>query len=66
MTHRQRLLGATTRRALTSSGSSVVTAATGILMDWYTGIFVTGIQVDWYTGFLSDWYTGGLVYWVSE
>ena len=26
----------------------------------------TGIQVDWYTGILfSDWYTGGLVYWYS-
>ena len=35
----------------------MVTAATGILTDWYTGIFVTGIQVDWYAGFLSDWYT---------
>ena len=52
----------TTRRALTSSGGSVVTTATGILANWYTGIFVTGIQVDWYTAFLSDWYTGGLVY----
>ena len=30
----------------------MVTAATGILADWYTGI-------------LSDWYTGGLVYWYS-
>ena len=40
----------------------MVTAATGILANWYTSIFVTGIQVDWYTGFLSDWYTGGLVY----
>ena len=40
----------------------MVTAATGILADWYTGIFVTGIQVDWYTGFLSDCYTGRLVY----
>ena len=58
----QRLLGATTRRALTSMGGSVVTAATGILANWYTGIFVTGIQVDWYTGFLSDWYTDRLVY----
>ena len=60
--HRQRLLGATTRRALTSSGGSVVMTATGILVNWYTGIFVTGIQVNWYTVFLSDWYTGGLVY----
>ena len=40
----------------------MVTAATGILANWYTGIFMTGIQVDWYTGFLSDWYTGRLVY----
>ena len=40
----------------------MVTAATGILANWYTGIFVTGIQVDGYTGFLSDWYTGRLVY----
>ena len=29
---------------------SVVTAATGIQVDWYTGIL------------FSDWYTGGLVY----
>ena len=38
----------------------MVTAATGIQVDWYTGIFiVTGIQVDWYmTGIQVDWYTG--------
>ena len=38
----------------------MVTAATGIQVDWYTGIFYS----DWYTGGLVyDWYTGGLVYW---
>ena len=55
----------------------MVTAATGILTDWYTGIFSdwytgglvywfflgTGIPVDWYTdAFWCDWYTNTLVY----
>ena len=41
----------------------MVTAATGIQVDWYTVLvfLVTAIQVDWYTGFLSDWYTDALV-----
>ena len=43
-----------------NTGVAWVTAATGIQVDWYTGILlVTGIQVDWYTtGIQVDWYTG--------
>ena len=38
----------------------MVTVATGIQVDWYTGILFS----DWYTGGLVyDRYTGGLVHW---